>query len=141
MPTEYTIYPQWSLVISRGNGVFTQADFWDHVARMRADPEFNPDFNQMVDCRAFAAVELTSGQMADLASRSIFGARSRRAFIVASDVQHGLARMFATYREIKAGQAVMVFHEMSAALSWLGLAPDLIPDTAVKTTSHAPSRE
>jgi len=139
MPAEFTIYPQWGVVMSRGSGVFTHADFLDHMSRLLADPKFNPDFNQIVDCRAIAKMELTSDQIADLAGKSIFGVRSRRAFVVSHEVQYGLARMFATYREIKAGQEVMVFQEMPAALSWLGLSADLISDSTIKTTPDAPN--
>ena len=139
MATEFKIYPQLGVVISRGNGVFTQADFLDHVSRMQANPEFRPDLHQIVDCRAIEKMELTSSQVAYLAGKSFFGVRSRRAFVVSSDVQFGLARMFAAYRELKAGQEVMVFQEMPAALSWLGLSPDLFSDTASKTAPQAPS--
>jgi len=133
MPTEFTVYPQHNVVVSRGSGVFTHADFLDHMARMGAAPEFKPDLNHIVDCRAFTKIDLTQKQIMDLAGRSIFNPRSRRAFVVASELQYGLTRMFATYREIKAGQEVMVFQDLPAALSWLGLPEELNLDTAFKT--------
>ena len=139
MPTDFTIYPKWGVVLSRGSGVFTQADFLDHMTRMQADPKFNPVFNQIVDCRAIERMELTNTQIAGLASKSIFGARSRRAFVVSSGVQFGLARMFATYRELEAEQVVMVFQEMSAALSWLGLSTDLFSEAMTKAAPDAPN--
>jgi hypothetical protein len=141
MPAEFAIHRQWGVVVSRGSGVFTQADFLDHMSRMRADPEFNPDLHQIVDCRAITKMDLTSGQIESLASRSIFSARSRRAFVVSSDMQYGLARMFATYREMQAGQEVMVFQEMSDALAWLGLPTDFITPTPAEARPDALSAQ
>ena len=133
MPTEFTVHSQLSVVVSRGSGVFTHADFLDHMARVGADPQFHPDLNHIVDCRPITKMDLTQKQIMDLAGRSIFSARSRRAFVVSSDLQYGLTRMFAAYREIKAGQEVMVFQDLPAALAWLGLPPDLNFETAVRT--------
>ena len=133
MPTEFTIHPNLGVVISRGNGVFTQADFLDHMARMSTDPQFHPDLNHIVDCRAITKMDLSHDQIKGLAGRSIFSTRSRRAFVVASELQYGLTRMFAAYREIKAGQEVMVFDNPSPALAWLGLPPDLSLDPPTQT--------
>ena len=126
MPTDFTIDPEHHLVISRGSGVFTHADYLDHMSRVGADPKFRPDFNQLVDCRAISQMDLSGGEISDLAGRSVFGDLSHRAFVVSSEVQFGLTRMFATYREMKGGQEIRVFRTMPEALSWLGLPPDLV---------------
>jgi len=133
MPTEFTVHPNLGVVVSRGHGVFTHADFLDHMTRLRADPQFQPDLHQIVDCRAIAKMDLSHDQIKSLAGRSIFSARSRRAFVVSSDLHYGLTRMFAAYREIKAGQEVMVFDNPAAALSWLGLPSEFNLDAAAKT--------
>jgi len=134
MPTEFTVHPNLGVVVSRGSGVFTHADFLDHMARVSADPQFHPDLNQIVDCRAITKMDLSHDQIKSLASRSIFSARSRRAFVVSSELHFGLTRMFAAYREIKAGQEVMVFDNPAAALTWLGIPADFDFDTAFKTS-------
>ena len=133
MPTEFTVHPNLGVVVSRGSGVFTHADFLDHMVRMSADPQFHPDLNQIVDCRAITKMDLSHDQIKSLAGRSIFSGRSRRAFVVTSELQYGLTRMFAAYREIKAGQEVMVFDNPSAALAWLGLPLELSLDHPTKT--------
>ena len=109
------------MVISRGTGEFTYADYMDHLSRIKADPRYNPDFNEIVDCRMFSHLDLSGQQISDLAGRSAFGRDTRRAFVVASELQFGLARMFATYRQMNGGQEVMVFRDMPSAISWLGL--------------------
>jgi hypothetical protein len=111
------------------------------MVRLRADPGFNPDLNQIVDCRAITKMDLTQKQIIDLAGRSIFNARSRRAFVVSSDLHYGLTRMFATYREIQAGQEVMVFQDLPTALNWLRLPADLNFDTAIRIATGITSRD
>ena len=127
MPTEFTIDTKRGVVISRGTGVFTHADYLSHMARMEAHPRFCSAFNQIVDCRGFSHVDLSGWQVENLAGKSVFGSRTRRAFVVSSELQHGLARMFATWREINEAQQVMVFRDMDDAVSWLGLPPDYDP--------------
>ena len=53
-------------------------------------------------------MDLSGGEISDLAGRSVFGDLSHRAFVVSSEVQFGLTRMFATYREMKGGQEIRV---------------------------------
>ena len=100
------------------------------MIQLKADRPFSPDFNQIVDCRAISKMELTNEQVIELAERSVFGAGSRRAFVVSSELQYGLSRMFATYREMKRGQQVMVFRDLRDAYSWLSLSPDQAPHLA-----------
>jgi hypothetical protein len=124
MPSDFIIDDQRAVVFSRGTGVFTYAEFLDHMARLSADPRFRPEFDQLVDCRALTSLEFTSDQTSELAKGSIFSGRSRRAFVVSSDLQFGMSRMFATYREIGGAKEIMIFREMREALSWLNLPPD-----------------
>jgi hypothetical protein len=135
MPANFIIDVQHRLVFSTGDGVFTHADFLEHMARLQRDARFQPEFDQLVDCRAFT-LQLTSEEISDLASRSVFSSRSRRAFVVASSLQFGLSRMFAAYREEKGRQETMVFRDLREALAWLNLPPDWKP-TAVDSTPSA----
>lgn len=130
MPEDFIIHEQRAVVFSRGTGVFTHAEFLDHMARLLADARFRPDFDQLVDCRAITLLDFSAEQLRDLAGRSIFSSRSRRAFVVSSDLQFGLSRMFATYRDIHGARETKIFREMGGALSWLNLPPDLDPFAA-----------
>jgi hypothetical protein len=127
MPASFIIDPAHRVVVSTGSGTFTQADFHAHMARIGADARFNPDFNHIIDCRAISQIDLTREQIMDLATRSIFNAQSRRAFVVSSELQFGLTRMFAAYREIAGGQKIMIFRSMAEALAWLELPADFEP--------------
>lgn len=131
MPADYIIDTPHRVVFSKGTGVFTQADFLEHMDRLGNDPNFNPDFCQVVDCRDITVLSLNNDQVRDLASQSIFSVRSRRAFVVSSELHFGLGRMFAAYREL-AGQQMAVFKDMPSALVWLKLPPNLDPHAAAK---------
>jgi hypothetical protein len=124
MSADFRVLPQHRLVFSYGTGVFTRGDFLDHMARLSRDPQFKPDFDQIVDCRSLTFM-LSTEEIRDLAGRSVFSAQSRRAFIASSDLQFGLNRMFATYNEMTLQQKVMVFRHLPEALSWLGLPREL----------------
>ncbi len=130
MPESYVIDPQRRVVFSRGTGVFTYAEFLEHMARMRADPQFRPDFDQLVDCRETTGFELTGDQVADLAARSIFSVRTRRAFVVASSLQYGLSHMLASHLELRGESGIRIFRDRAEALAWLNLPPDLDPFAA-----------
>ncbi len=127
MPETYLIDTQRGVIFSKGTGVFTYADFCEHMARMRADPRFRPDFKQLVDCRTATAIDLTGEQVSELAGRSILSVGTRRAFVVSNDLQFGLTHMFAAYRENRGEKDARVFREMRDALAWLGLPADLDP--------------
>jgi len=137
MPETYAIDPQRGVVFSKGTGVFSYANFVGHMTRMKADPRFRPDFNHLVDCRELTSLDLTGEQVNELAGRSIFSVRTRRAFVVSSDLQFGMSHMFAAYRELRGETDARVFREMREALAWLGLPPDLDP-WAAPTTPGTP---
>jgi len=134
MPAEFVLDEQHRVVFSRSLGDFTHSDYRDHMARLASDPRFRPEFDHLVDCCSSQLV-LTSDEVRDLASQSVFSDQSRRAFVVSSNYQYGLSRMLATYREVKTRQAIMVFRERSEALAWLNLPADLDPFAAGKPVS------
>ena len=127
MPSDFMIDSARGVVFSKGWGVFTPEDYFDHLARLQSDPRFDPRFHQVVDCRAITVMALTSKQVAELADRTGFAVQSRRAFVVSTDLQYGLSRVFAAHREMGGGQDVGVFRTMEDALAWLNLPTDLDP--------------
>ena len=82
--------------------------------------------------------EARSSEVENLAGKSVLGSRTRIAFVVSSELQHGLARMFATWREIDEVQQVMVFRDMEDAVPWLGLPRDFDPEASDESESAAP---
>ena len=122
MPADFYIDVPRRMVFSHGDGVLRFADFRGHMERLLRHPDFRPEFNQLLDFRKVTDVEISTEEIVLLAARNIFSPKSRRAFVVANDLQHGLVRMFASYRENAGESGIRLFREMNLALEWLGLA-------------------
>jgi hypothetical protein len=57
----------------------------------------------------------------ELSNIHVFSPESKRAYVVASAEQFGLARMFASYRSPKNAKVFQVFTDMDEAFGWLEL--------------------
>lgn len=135
MPADFHVDAERRVVFSKGTGVLSQADVLDHMDRLMCHPDFLPEFDQLVDFRQLTKVALSSEEVRGLARRKIFSSQSKRAFVVATDLQFGLSRLFATYREFESEKGVSVFREMKEALDWLGLSEE--PDRARRSAPAA----
>ena len=123
MPFDYAVYKDLRLIVSTGKGLVTWQEIMARQDQTKTDPNFDPEFNQIVDLRSVTALDLSAGQIRLLATRSIFSPSSKRAFVATSPVVFGVGRMWETYTEFSDHpNEVRVFYDMSAALQWLGLA-------------------
>lgn len=126
MPCRYIIDKERLLVISVGWDRVSFAEIKAHREQLAGDPDFNPDFNQLVDGIAVTALDISMEEAKTIASGTVFSPKSRRAFVASSLIILGLARMMETYSRIGKGrEEVKVFHDRDAALKWLGL--DTLP--------------
>jgi len=120
MPFSYVIDKDRRLVISAGSGVFTAADGLQHQSTLGADPDFHEDYCQLLDLTDVEKADLDSNRVRQLAQRTLFSPRSRRAILVNSALVTGLSRMFATFREFAGGQEqVRIFQDRDEAMRWL----------------------
>lgn len=126
MPSRYRIDKEQRLVISAGWDRVSCAEILAHRDQLAGDPDFSPDFDQLVDGTAVTALDISLDEARTIASRTIFSPKSRRAFVANNLIILGLARMMETYARIGKGrEQVKVFHNGDEALKWLGL--DLPP--------------
>src|SRR6266550_3627220 len=112
MPATFAIDGLVRTVFVTGGDPLTDADLVDAQRRLRAHPEFDPDFRQLFDLRAVTSLrEVSSNALRALATRSAFGPRARRALLVSDEPGlYGVARMFATLTDGHGGD-VMVFRD------------------------------
>lgn len=115
----YKIDKKRRLVLSSGDGVLTKADLLGHMDQLSNDPDFDPDFSQVLNFRQINGLELGPEDVRQLAQRNIFSPRSRRAFVVKDDLQFGLARMFEIHRELKGETGIRVFRTFDEAMDWI----------------------
>jgi hypothetical protein len=81
MPASYKIDKQRELVLSSGSGVLTKADLVRHMEQLLNDPDCDPKFSQLADFTEVSGFDLTGDDVRELASKTVFSHRSRRAFI------------------------------------------------------------
>jgi hypothetical protein len=122
MPFSYVVYREHRLVISTGSDLVTWEEIKTRQDETQTDPNFNPEFNQIVDLRAVTGFDMTSDHARLLARRIIFSATSKRAFVAASPGVFGVGRMWEIFTEMSDNQSqIRVFYDLPSALKWLGL--------------------
>jgi hypothetical protein len=87
--------------------------------RLSGDPDFDPEFSQLVDFRQITGVEFGPEEVRQFAERSIYSPRSRRAILVKDDLHFGLARMFEIHRELNGETGIRVFRSFDEAMEWI----------------------
>ena len=101
------------------SGVFTLADGLAYQEKLLNDPDFDPNFSQLLDCTQVTRLELGPIEVRRLAQRSIFSPDSRRAILVSNDMVFGIARMFVMFREEAGEKGIRIFGDLDEALFWV----------------------
>ena len=120
MPASYTIDTDRKLVVTRIWGAATEDEIYDHGQRFRNDPQFRPDFRQLVDMSELTEIRVGSGLIRDASRNQFFSPGVRRAVVANSEAAFGMARMYAIASE-ETGQTVEVFRDLKVAEAWLDL--------------------
>lgn len=144
MPCRYLIDKERRLVISRGWDRVTFDEMKAHETQLKSDPDFNPEYNQLLDATKVTVLELSIDEAKTMAGRTIFAPGSRRAWVATDPAIYGMGRLMATYHEMgKMPTQVCVFYDLRCALEWLGLEalPDAIkPEEAKKVKAATPAK-
>jgi len=122
MPFDYVIHKERRLVISTGSGRVTSAEIETRMNQALSDPDFNRDFNELVDLRAATAIDASSDEARMLAGRKLYSPESKRAIVAASPAIFGMGRMWQAYTELSQETSqIRVFYDLPSALEWLGI--------------------
>ena len=98
MATKLTIDPKLKVVYSTYYGDMTTTDLVQHIAAIRKHPDFNPDFDELIDASGVTSFDIPSDDVRELASReSPFHAHATRVLVAPQDLVFGLGRMFQTF--------------------------------------------
>jgi len=128
MPCSYVIDREKRLVISSAWDRVTFVEVRNHQDQLRADPAFDPAFNQLVDASAVTAIAATLDEVKRVATVRIFTPSSRRAFVAATPEVFGVGRLLGAHFGMgRAPQQVNIFYDLPSALKWLGLDEDPRP--------------
>lgn len=123
MPTTLTIDREARMVYSNYYGDIVTEELVRHIAAIRAHPEFNPEFRELIDATQVTSFSVSTEEVRDLAiGPSPFAPSSNRVFVASDDLIFGLARMFQTFGgEIRPHFAVV--RTLQEAYRRLGLDP------------------
>jgi len=109
-------------VIGSAWGAITFADVKRYQDKLLADPEFNPEFDQLMDGTGVTDWLLTIDEAEAVTRRRFFSPTSKRAYIRPVPATAPLARILNAYCEMtKDASHIHVFDDLATALQWLGL--------------------
>jgi hypothetical protein len=86
--------------------------------RMKADPEFRPEYSQLFDLTLVTDVRISSAYLQEMASATAFAPGARRALVVSQTLLYGLSRQFQGLLGDK-GEEFRVFHTRPEAEWWI----------------------
>ena len=112
------------MVLSTAWDLVTFAELKTHQNQLQNDPDFAPDFNQLIDMRDVATLEVTTEEAKILAQGSVvFSHSSRRAWLATNPSIFGLGRVIEAHYHFGSGDKAQtcVFYDRDEALKWLGL--------------------
>jgi hypothetical protein len=118
MALSVTIDVERSLIVTRASGVLTFDDVLAARAETRSHPDFDPRYFDLFDLREVTEIEISGAEMARIAATSVLARGVCRAFVVKTQVQYGMARMFSGLAEPH-DQNVFVFRDLAVAEAWL----------------------
>ncbi len=118
MPAHYFIDVDQRLVRTSITGILIFDDLVTHIAKLRADPSFDPRFSEVVDVSQVEDVPLGYEEVKRLAQMDPFSASSKRAFVIPTKkVAFGVARMYQLLQN--EDPRIRVFQMEEDAARWL----------------------
>lgn len=121
MPVQFTIDVARKLVISTYSGEISESDFFGVASRIKAHPDFDPRFSELVDFSGVTGGAIpTSALQAIARQESVYNPSSMHVVVVPQDHLFGLVRMYQVYAEETKPNVVAV-RSMEEACEVLGL--------------------
>jgi hypothetical protein len=121
----YRIDRDRQLVVVTYIGPISLDDIRDIQELSRRDPAFDPAFRVLFDGLRGDFSKLSADDLRRIARNTPMGPGARRAFVVNSEVNYGLVRMFGSLSENEGlGFPFALFDSMEAAIRWLNSPTD-----------------
>ncbi len=122
MPCRYVIDAEHGLVISTAWDRVTFEEVDAHQNRLAKDPDFDPQFKQLVDATKVTDLEVSIEEAKKIFGRKTFSSASRCAFLGKGLVILGMGRLIEAQAALFEGrESVRVFSDRQKALKWLGM--------------------
>jgi hypothetical protein len=122
MPCRYVIDTEHGLVISTAWDRVTFDEVDAHQNRLAKDPDFDPQFKQLVDATKVTELEVSIEEAKKIFGRRTFSSASRCAFLGKGLTILGMGRLIEAQAALFEGrESVRVFSDRQKALKWLGM--------------------
>ncbi len=118
MPMTFTIDPARKVVFTTVSDELTEQDVREYQERLLRDPQFNPEYSQLMDATTLKTVRLTSLSTERLIRTRPFKQSARCAVIAESDLAFGISRMIELHCEAQ-GIPFRGFRKRAEAEDWL----------------------
>ena len=112
MTLSVTIDVARGLIVTRASGILTLEDVLSARADLHSNPDFDAHYYDLFDLREVTEIQITGAEMTRIAATSMLARGVCRAFVVKTQVQYGMARMFSGLAEPH-DQNVFVFRDLS----------------------------
>jgi hypothetical protein len=120
MTMSYAIDHDLRLVTITCTGLLSAVEVTAFQKHISVNPQFRPTYGKLVDLRNASLSALDPGSLRRIAERIVMSPNSRRAYVVASDLQGFIVRMHALHAEIAGyGSGAHPFTDVESALAWL----------------------
>ena len=128
MPYRCVIDTQRRVIVSTLCGRVTFAEATTLQNEMTNHPDFNPEFDRLIDATAVTVLDLSMIEAAVIASRRLFTSPSRCAIAATNPAIFGMGRLMQAQHAMAGGkEPICVFYDLAAAMQWLGL--ESLPDS------------
>lgn len=134
MPYQFVIDQQKRVVVMALRDRVTFAEATALQNEMINHPDFNPEFDRLIDATAITTLDLSTSEAAIVAGRSLFASSSRCSIAATNPAIFGMGRLMqAQHAMAGAHDSLCVFYDLDSAMQWLGL--ESLPD-AIKPESE-----
>ncbi len=125
MPVRHQVDSKKRVVFTWVEGPLSNVDLLGMRAGIQALPDFDPEYDQLVDVRGITDVSATSAAIRDYARKPrAFNESSRIAIVANRDLLVGMANMYIISRDSE-HETTRLFETEEEARAWLGLDQDL----------------
>ncbi len=123
MPMSFKIDPARKTILTTVWDDLTEEDVREHQERLMHDPQFNPEYSELVDATGLKTIRLTALSTDRLVRSRPFGHSAKCAVIAESDLAFGISRMIELHCEEK-GIPFRGFRKRAEAEAWLFRKPE-----------------
>jgi len=120
MPASYELFPKDRLIVVTYSGVLSLEDVVAVRQQGIEDPEFDTNYDVIDDVSRVDSTDIRFEELGQLSGKSVAKAGVKRAFVVTTDFQRGMANMYRVLSESH-GQEFNIFEDISVAKNWIAL--------------------